>query len=265
MPVTLFNVASSRSSVSSPPATTVGRRIRIQRPSNLGGIIGARQRQFFVAERVVELDDLAVDADGAGNPDVLAKCPGDSFRDTALAVSGRTVKKHAAAGPQRLRDSTRELRADQQIAEGPFDVGDFRRLQRHRLRRDRRDIIRQRNGDSAKIRRVFVVAARVFRTGRRQFAHEVAHPRRIRVDDPQVTFHLGQDRLNHAEGNPHLRGDLAAACPAAVEQVFEDENRYLGFADPDLHERRRLGGNELGVPNGWLSGSAFGWRVVACR
>ena len=54
----------------------VGRRMRIQRLSILRVIEQARarlQRHFLVVHGIEEADDLAVDADGAGNPDLVAE------------------------------------------------------------------------------------------------------------------------------------------------------------------------------------------------
>ncbi len=90
MPVALLTATSSEAMVSSPPATIVGRRMRTQRLSicrwsqrPLPGSSGSST--WFTGSN--SRQDIAVDADGARDPDGGAEGPRDPLGDARLAVA----------------------------------------------------------------------------------------------------------------------------------------------------------------------------------
>ena len=63
--------------------------------------VAGRQRHLLVVHRIEEADDLAVDADRAGNPDVAAEGGGDPLGDARLAVARRAEQEQPPAGVDR--------------------------------------------------------------------------------------------------------------------------------------------------------------------
>ena len=125
MPVEVLRVTSRLSIVSSPPTTIVGRRMRIQRLSILrlsSSPPVLSSGRLLVVAGVVEADDLAVDADRAGNPDVLAERLRDALGDARLAVAGGAVEEQPAAGVDRRAEPGEHSRIDEQIGEGPAQI-----------------------------------------------------------------------------------------------------------------------------------------------
>ena len=99
--------------------------MRIHRLSILRWIQQARagrQRHLLVVHRIVEPDDLAVDADGPGNPNLVAEGGRDPLGDARLAVARRAEEEQSPAGVDGRPQPIEHLSAQQQAVEGAVQV-----------------------------------------------------------------------------------------------------------------------------------------------
>jgi hypothetical protein len=99
------------------------------------------QRNFLVAGRIVQPDDLALDAQRPRNPDVLSERPGDPLGDAGLAVARGSVKEQPAAGVNCRSQPAEHPLIQQQVLERVPQVVDCGVLCGERLGRDAGDVV----------------------------------------------------------------------------------------------------------------------------
>ena len=117
------------------------------------------QRHFLVVHRIEEADDLAVDADGPGNPDLVAEGGGDPLGDARLAVARRAEQEQPPAGIDGRPEPVEHAAAQQQAVEGPVQVVGRGMLVGQRLGVDAGDVVLQGDRRRAEVGAVLRVAA----------------------------------------------------------------------------------------------------------
>ena len=75
-----------------------------------------------MVHRVEQSHDLAVDADGAGNPDRLAEGRGHPFGDARLAVAGCPKQEQTASRVDGRPESSKHFLVDQQVGESALQI-----------------------------------------------------------------------------------------------------------------------------------------------
>ena len=111
-----------------------------------------------MVHRIEDPHDLAVDADGAGDPDLLPEGPRDPLGNARLAVARRAEEEQPAAGVHRRSEPIEHPLAEHEIAEGLAEVFGRGLLPGQRLGLDARDVVFQRNRGGAEVGAVVPVA-----------------------------------------------------------------------------------------------------------
>jgi hypothetical protein len=98
-----------------------------------------------VVERVVDLDHLAVHLDGVRDEHLAGQQVGDDLGDGGLAVAGRAVEEHRAAGVDGRPELVEEAAGQHQVLEGFLEPVDPDERQPLHLQAHQRVVLRQRN------------------------------------------------------------------------------------------------------------------------
>src|SRR5206468_1319507 len=110
------------------------------------------QRRQRVDRGIVDADDLAPNADRAGNPEIGAKRVDHPLRNARLAVARVAIEKQGGSGLEGLTQLREQSPADYQVGEGLSQPVGPGLLAPQRLGRNSRGVVVQWNRRSAEVR-----------------------------------------------------------------------------------------------------------------
>ncbi len=158
------------------------------------------QRRLLVVHGIVEADDLAVDADRAGNPNLAAEGGRDPLGDARLAVARRAEEKQSPAGIDGRPEPIEHLPAQQQALERAVQVVRRGMLVGERLGVDAGDVVVQRDGRRAEVGAVLRIPPPPLPAQIAELILEVVHRGRPAMDDES-----GRSSCRAAAGRPARR------------------------------------------------------------
>ena len=206
------------------------------------------QRKFFVVCRVEDPHDLAIDADRAGDPDLLSESPRDPLGNARLAVARRAEEEQSAAGVHRRSEAIEHPLAEHQIAEGLPQAFGRGRLRGQRLGLDACNVVFQRDRSGTEIGAVVPVALGPFAAQIGKLVQKIVHRRAGAIGEQLVVLQLAQQFVDEDERQLELVGHFPAGGVAAGQQVLQGQRLDEAVVQPGGTERLRFLGHEAVGP-----------------
>ena len=151
-----------------------------------------------------------------GDPDGRAEAAGDPLGDAGLAVAGIAVEEHAAARVDGRAEQAEHLLGDQQVGEGPAQVGFLGVLGRDRLGGDRLEIVVERHRRRADVGALLEVDLGPRPAGVGQRIDIIVGRRRVGVGEDLLVLELAEEVGERAERQAQLGGDPPAGGHADI-------------------------------------------------